>query len=482
MSLEKAKQPLADDKKLKRVEIIMLKYNQPLIEGLAINKLIENTDWPYKLTIFDNRPNPPNMSKVWNKLVREATCEYIVIMDSDIFVTKGWLTNMMAVFEGRPKCMVVVPVMGDTPTSKIQQIPKSDKPPFLGTPDVSGCCFLFKKEVLDKVGWFDEDFYVFGQDAMFFFRVINLGYEIWVQPKAYVEHGIAGEASLSTRQANFNWQEEVRYSKKLYSEKVKREKAMNIPRLIKETGKSPEEIRAYIEQVEKPLADDKQIERVEIIVLVHKSPKNEVECIKNIIEKTKHPYQLTIFDNRPNPPNMSKVWNKLVREATCEYIVIMDSDAFVRTDGWLGKMIEVFKSHPDCGVVVPLCGKNGSCPKFQQGSATDKAPYPCDYYVSGYCFMFKRKLVNEIGWFDENFFVYGQDSDWIDRLKYRNYKPYIQPQVEVTHLGMSETTKASEEGIFDLEIDRVHAKLLFDEKRENRKKQHGLLREDLCQD
>ena len=236
-----------------------------------------------------------------------------------------------------------------------------------------------------------------------------------------------------------------------------------------------------LEKAKQPLADDKKLKRVEIIMLKYNQPLIEGLAVNKLIENTDWPYKLTIFDNRPNPPNMAKVWNKLVREASCEYIVIMDSDAFVRTDGWLGKMIEVFKSHPDCGLVVPLCGENGSCPKFQQGSATDKPPYPCDYYVSGYCFMFKRKLVNEIGWFDENFFVYGQDSDWIDRLKYRNYKIYIQPQVEVTHLGMSETTKASKEGIFDLEIDRVHAKLLFDEKREKRKKQHGLLEEDLCQ-
>ena len=47
--------PLLDDSKIDRVEIIILKYKSPIIETNCINRIIDNTTHPYKLTIFDNR-------------------------------------------------------------------------------------------------------------------------------------------------------------------------------------------------------------------------------------------------------------------------------------------------------------------------------------------------------------------------------------------------------------------------------------------
>src|SRR3990167_2655342 len=112
-TIKKAEAPLLDDKEIKRVEIIVLKYKSPDMEKDCVSRIIEYTQWPYKLNIFDNRGNGPNTAKAWNKLIRESTCDYILFIDSDSFVYNTirernrhpvpngicWLTEMMKAFD-----------------------------------------------------------------------------------------------------------------------------------------------------------------------------------------------------------------------------------------------------------------------------------------------------------------------------------------------------------------------------------------------
>src|SRR3972149_6350445 len=52
--------PLVSEKESKRVEIIILKYKNPDVEAKCLEYIIKNTDWPYKLTVYDNRNNTAN--------------------------------------------------------------------------------------------------------------------------------------------------------------------------------------------------------------------------------------------------------------------------------------------------------------------------------------------------------------------------------------------------------------------------------------
>src|SRR6185369_2548169 len=117
---------------------------------------------------------------------------------------------------------------------------------------------------------------------------------------------------------------------------------------------TPERIAKIAERAQKPLEDDSAIKRVEIVILKYKEAPEVIDkAVHNIIHYTKWPFTLKIYDNRPNSPNMSKVWNRLAKESTCDYVCIMDSDAFVPnlTPCWLTRMME---SIDEKGVVVPL--------------------------------------------------------------------------------------------------------------------------------
>lgn len=162
-----AKEPLTDDSETARVEIIMLKFKEPpeVIDD-AIHRIIHNTEWPFKLTVYDNRLNPANTSKIWNKLIKESTCDYVCIIDSDAYVPKVepcWLTRMMESIE---ETGIVIPV-SDAAGGAGQRVFEAEKYPsmMMNRGAWSGYCFLVYKGAFEKYGLFDERFYMYGQDS-----------------------------------------------------------------------------------------------------------------------------------------------------------------------------------------------------------------------------------------------------------------------------------------------------------------------------
>src|SRR3989344_2001792 len=219
--MQQIQKPLPTDKELKRVEIVVLNYKAPEIEAECAKRLIQHTNWPYKLNLFDNRIGSKNMSKIWNRAVRESTCDYIVIMDSDVYVPKlspCWLTRMMETFDKHSDCYLVSPMVTRTSGFQQQADKPRDRPPDKLTEEFGGMCLLFKKEVFNKVGWFDEKYLLFGTDTEWSIRLIrskdSAGY---LRPDVVVDHvwhASTAKAAVDER-AEYNFRVEKEYSNKL---------------------------------------------------------------------------------------------------------------------------------------------------------------------------------------------------------------------------------------------------------------------------
>ncbi len=245
-----------------------------------------------------------------------------------------------------------------------------------------------------------------------------------------------------------------------------------------------------------PLQNDKEIKRVEIIVLKYKSPEMEEDCVSRIIRYTKHPYKLNVFDNRGNGPNTSKIWNKLINESTCEYVLLIDSDAFVhdtigminrerQEDGvcWLTEMMKAFSIWPKVAVVGPVAG-DSAVTTMQSMRPKDAEPFDIDGHLSGYCFLTKKSIYDEIGYFDEDFCFYGQESDWIERIfeknKYDNagYKIVVAPRAHVVHglgiTGSLAAKQAENQGELSIDDDSSYSYLMWNLKKKIRLKVRGI--------
>lgn len=188
-----AAEPLTSDDEIRRVEICMLKFKEePEIIDKAISRIIHNTDHPFTLKIYDNRPNNANTSRVWNRLVEQSRSKYILIIDSDAYVPvrtpgeKCWLTILM---ESIDETGVVVPV-SNAPGGAGQHLQRAEPYPSMrrNRQAWSGYCFLFTREAYDKIGPFDEHFYIYGQDSEWAIRCGRILYGAVMRADVLVEH------------------------------------------------------------------------------------------------------------------------------------------------------------------------------------------------------------------------------------------------------------------------------------------------------
>lgn len=64
----------------------------------------------------------------------------------------------------------------------------------------SGCCLLIKREVFNKVGLFDEKFFLYVEDTDFCYRTGKAGYKIIVSPNSKIYHKIGRSVSEDLKQ------------------------------------------------------------------------------------------------------------------------------------------------------------------------------------------------------------------------------------------------------------------------------------------
>jgi hypothetical protein len=236
----------------------------------------------------------------------------------------------------------------------------------------------------------------------------------------------------------------------------------------KPIDKNEAELKAMaeiVEQVQTPLPSDKDLKRVEIIVLKYKDPEVESICAKHILENTEWPYKMNFFDNRPGTKNMSKAWNKLIRESTCDYLIIMDSDVFVPklSPCWLTRLMGNFENS-DCFVSLPKVTVT-SCPEQRAQKSENKPAYEIRARFAGMCTLYKKEVFEKVGYFDEDFLLRGSDVEWVDRLQKSLCKAYISPDVLVDHVGSYASKKANKKAEFSRDLERIYANTVYNKKR-----------------
>lgn len=140
-----------------------------------------------------------------------ARGKYVLLLNNDTSCPKNYLDNFIKVFKEIPNAGCV--------QSKILLMDQKDKLDLVGSywtdttflyyfgfgkkddgkyekeiPVFSckGASMMIRREVIDKVGLFDDDFWNYYEETDFCHRVWLAGYECWYYPKAYVYHAMGG--------------------------------------------------------------------------------------------------------------------------------------------------------------------------------------------------------------------------------------------------------------------------------------------------
>lgn len=126
--------------------------------------------------------------------------DYILLLNNDTVVDPEFLTKMVEALEGDPSIGIVGPaVYYSTCTQGIGKNNKINKIKMwialIGIKQISdeggapGCCQLIKKDVIKKIGFFDESYFCYFEDRDYDTRARAAGYKIVSTPAARIWHG-----------------------------------------------------------------------------------------------------------------------------------------------------------------------------------------------------------------------------------------------------------------------------------------------------
>ncbi len=70
---------------------------------------------------------------------------------------------------------------------------------------VTGCAFFIKKEVVDKIGFLEENFFLMWEETDYCYRAKNFGFEIWAIPSAIVWHKVSSSFIGGKPHTHYYW-------------------------------------------------------------------------------------------------------------------------------------------------------------------------------------------------------------------------------------------------------------------------------------
>jgi len=132
-----------------------------------------------------------------NKGMVQAKGDYIVLVNTDILFTTNWLDKLVESAQEKPKAGIIgaLPVKSEY-KDVIVSFPQ---PRYVNITAVSAATVLIKREVIAKIGLFDENFFMYCDDTDYCWRANLAGFDITYDREAIVYHLGGGSGSSSEK-------------------------------------------------------------------------------------------------------------------------------------------------------------------------------------------------------------------------------------------------------------------------------------------
>jgi len=213
-------------KKMPKVFIIVLNYNGGELIKNCLESL-EKVDYPnLHVLVSDNGSRDDSVSQVKKLFPKtiviennsnkgfaggnnvgieyalEKKADYVLLLNQDTEVEPDFLKKLIEVAEKDEKIGILSPLIYWKRTKQVWFSKGSinwfnmrtlhEKEPVSGKPFESefltGCSLLIKKEVLEKIGFLDDTFFLYWEDADFSVRATKAGFKSIVVPESVIYH------------------------------------------------------------------------------------------------------------------------------------------------------------------------------------------------------------------------------------------------------------------------------------------------------
>ena len=197
-------------------------------DGFLINVLVVNdgsdaitTNWLRDFclqdkifTLIEHEKNRGYTFSV-NTGLRASKAPYVITLNSDTIVTNGWLIGLMRCINSAPEVGIVGPLSnaaswqnvpflydsqggfavnelrtGLTVEDMAMFVMEASAKTYPRMPFVNGFCFMIKREVIDSIGYMDEENFPvgYGEENDYCIRAIDAGFELAIADDVYVYH------------------------------------------------------------------------------------------------------------------------------------------------------------------------------------------------------------------------------------------------------------------------------------------------------
>jgi GT2 family glycosyltransferase/glycosyltransferase involved in cell wall biosynthesis len=235
---------------------------------------------------------------------------------------------------------------------------------------------------------------------------------------------------------------------------------------------------------------------VDVVVCVHNALEEVRRCLWSLADRASHPFRLivvndgsdakttaylgeaaavnpeiTLIHNDSPPHGYTIAANLGMREADGDYVVVLNSDTIV-TFGWLERIIACGESDERIGILGPLsnAASHQSLPALRDGGAWATNPLPQFMtengmakllerlsprhrprlpFINGFCYVVKRPVFEQIGYFDEENFASGycEENDFSYRASQAGFELAVVDDAYVFHAKSKSFTPAARKPI-----------------------------------
>jgi GT2 family glycosyltransferase len=161
-----------------------------------------------------------------------------------------------------------------------------------------------------------------------------------------------------------------------------------------------------------------------------------------------------------------------MRTARGRYVVLLNNDTQVRP-GWLQALVRTAEADSRIGAVAakllfrdpPNTVQNAGSLLLSDGSGADRGFREADrgqydraeevFGVCGASALYRREMLDDVGTFDDTFFMYYEDTDLNWRMRLRGWAVWYQPAAVVDHVHAGSSKEWSPFFIFHVDRNRL---------------------------